>query len=73
MNDVFDMKATIDRIKGRGFTFAMIARLSGLDQQTIRNVWHGRNSPTMATAKRLAALETLTADFTAKAEAIQKL
>lgn len=73
MNDVFDMKAAIDRIKARGFTFAMIARLSGLDQQTIRNVWHGRNSPTLTTAKRLAALEKLTADFIGKADAIQKL
>lgn len=73
MNDVFDTKATIQRIHAKGFNFTMIAGLTGVDQQTVRNVLHGRNTPTITTAKRIAALDQLTTDFISKAEAIQKL
>lgn len=73
MIDVFDTKAVIKRIYDKGFTFSQIGNLAGIDQQTIRNVWHGKTKPNITTAKRMAALDVLVSDFITKTEAIQKL
>lgn len=72
-DDVFNTKGVIQRVQAHGFNHTQIANLVGISPQTIRSVAQGKNEPTITTAKRLAALDSLVSDFMADVKRIQKL
>lgn len=71
--DVFNTKEVINRIQAKGFNHTQIAKLAGVSPQTVRSVAQSKNEPTITTAKRLAALDSLVNRFMEDVKAVQKL